>query len=131
MNKLLSLSIPKRVCLRFVQTQFSHFWACKVTTFFWNSNDLQHFFSKKFTLPLFYWYFKNMLYNIFLSKPPISTLKTPSKPYLFNPLSASFSVKKSKIHAFFCRYRQVFSTKTYNTIFILQYLTHYIVPFLS
>lgn len=59
------------------------------------------FFSKKFTLPLFYWHFKNMLYNIFSSKPPISPLKTPSKPYLFSSLSASFVAKKSKIHAFF------------------------------
>lgn len=102
MNKLLSLSIPKQVCLRLVQTQFSHFWACKVTTFFWNSNDLQHFFSKKLHFPLFYWHFKNMLYNIFSSKPPISPPKTPSKPYLFNPLSASFGVKSlfysEKIH---------------------------------
>ena len=126
MNKLLSLSIPKRVCLRFVQTQFSHFWACKVTTFFWNSNDLQHFFSKKITLPLFYWYFKNMLYNIFLSKPPISTLKTPSKPYLFNPLSASFSVKSlfysEKIHF---RHINILRSQT-----CIQQIPSYSTPFL-
>jgi hypothetical protein len=42
-----------------------------------------------------------MLYNIFSSKLPISTPKTPSKHYHFSPLSASFGAKKSKIHAFF------------------------------
>ena len=108
----------------------SHFWACKVTTFFWNHNDLQHFFSKKITLPLFYWHFKNMLYNIFSSKPPISPPKTPSKPYLFSPLSASFVAKKSKIHAFFADTGK-FLPKNLYAIFISQYSTHYIKPFLS
>ena len=42
-----------------------------------------------------------MLYNIFLPKQPISPPKTPSKHYLFSPLSTSFGAKKSKIHAFF------------------------------
>jgi hypothetical protein len=42
-----------------------------------------------------------MLYNIFSSKPPISTQKTPSKPYLFSPLSTSFGAKIIKNLVFF------------------------------
>ena len=71
-----------------------------------------------------------MLYNIFLPKQPISPPKTPSKPYLFSPLSASFVAKKSKIHAFFADIGK-FLSKTCNAIFIFQYSTHYIKPFLS
>ena len=108
----------------------SHFWACKVTTFFWNNNDFQHFFSKKFTYPLFYWHFHNMLYNIFSSKPPISPQKTPSKPYLFNPLSAYFGANSTKFYVFL-PIPANFCPKTCNAIFISQYSTHYIKPFLS
>ena len=79
------------------------------------------FFSKNFTFPLFYWHFKNMLYNIFSHKPPISPPKTPSKPYLFSPLSASFVAKKSKIHAFFAD-----NGKFYQKSTLVRYLSGYL-----
>ena len=100
MNKLLSLSITQASLALLRLIAISHFWACKVTTFFWNNNDFQHFFLKKFTYPLFYWYFHNMLYNIFLLKNHFFTPKSAYYYPISLLLSAYFSTKSTKFYAF-------------------------------